>query len=92
MRQQQIALLMWWIFGALVTPIIRCCFYVTETQPLKFATVYYRKPTWRTLEAGALGSLTTTIYRVRRFGNVPRLYYLDQRATAKHPCSYRPGR
>ena len=64
-RQQQVALLVWWIFGALVTPIIRSCFYVSDTQPLRFAMVYYRKPAWRALEGRALQSLTATIYRVR---------------------------
>eukprot|EP00892_Ulva_mutabilis_P009365 jgi/Ulvmu1/6800/UM031_0001.1 len=62
-RQQQVALLVWWLFGAIVVPTLRCCFYITETQPLKFATVYYRKPTWRALAAQAAAQLTSTIYR-----------------------------
>jgi hypothetical protein len=58
------ALLMWWLFGGLVVPITRAFFYVTETQPLKFATVYYRKPVWRALEAKAIANLTGFIYEV----------------------------
>lgn len=63
-RQQQVALLVWWIFGAVVTPIIRSFFYVTETQPLKWATVYYRKPVWRELERRAIDSLSRSIFTV----------------------------
>lgn len=63
-KQEQLALLLWWLFGAVVVPLMRTFFYVTDSQPTRFATLYYRKPAWRQLEGEALRLLTEHMYQV----------------------------
>jgi hypothetical protein len=38
-----------WIFADFIIPLLRSCFYVTEGQGTGLQTLYYRRPTWRTL-------------------------------------------
>ena len=58
-------MLLWWIFSALVLPIMRTFFYATDAQPCGSATLFFRKPVWRQLETAALAGLTSTLFTVR---------------------------
>jgi Telomerase ribonucleoprotein complex - RNA binding domain len=64
-QQEQLGLLVWWLFAAVIVPIVRTFFYVTDAQPTRFATIYYRKPAWRLLEGEALEWLTQNVYQVQ---------------------------
>ena len=44
--------------------VLRTFFYITDSQPLKSATVYYRKPVWRRMEIEATESLTCRMLQV----------------------------
>jgi hypothetical protein len=50
--------------AAVVVPLVRDFFYVTNTQPLKATLVFFRKPVWRCLETSAIDELRATIYKV----------------------------
>lgn len=64
-QQDQLALWLWWLFAGVAVPVLRTFFYVTETQPLRLITVYYRKPVWQHYEQEAFSQLRATIYKVR---------------------------
>lgn len=64
-KQQQMALLMWWLYGGVVMSVLRTFFFITDSQPLKGAAVFYRKPTWRCMESEAIQRLTGTMLEVR---------------------------
>jgi hypothetical protein len=64
-QQEQLALLLWWLYGGVVLTVLRTFFYVTDSQPLKWATVYFRNPTWRCMEAEAIRNLTSTMLQVK---------------------------
>ena len=34
--------LVWWLYCDIVIPLLRTCFYVTETEPYKMQVFYYR--------------------------------------------------
>ena len=63
-RQEQLGLLLYWLAAAVVVPLLRGCFYVTDAQPTGAALHFFRKPVWRRLETTALASLTNSIYQV----------------------------
>lgn len=63
-KQVQLALLLWWLYGAVAIGVLRSFFYVSDSQPLKGASVYYRKPVWRLMETESIETLTRTMLQV----------------------------
>lgn len=63
-QQQLLTLLLWWLYGGVATGVLRTFFYVTDSQPLKGAAVFYRKAAWRALEGGAIRQLAAGMLQV----------------------------
>lgn len=66
-KQEQLALMLWWLYGGVVINVLRTFFYITDSQPLKSAAVYYRKPVWRSMESEAINNLTSSMLQVSFF-------------------------
>lgn len=41
-HQQWLRQWVWFVMAHLVTPLLRACFYVTETEPYRMQVFYYR--------------------------------------------------
>ena len=53
-----------WLCHAVILPLLRAHFYVTNAQPCGAALLFFRKPAWRRLETQALEHLTASLYTV----------------------------
>ena len=51
-----------WVYNQYIIPLIRTCFYATETQFTAGRVVFYRKPVWSKLRALAMEALTEKQY------------------------------
>eukprot|EP00978_Attheya_sp_CCMP212_P023396 scaffold71588_cov47-Attheya_sp.AAC.2 len=60
---------MWWFYCDVIIPLLRCNFYVTESEFSANRVLYYRKPVWSQYRALSLKSLTT-----QRGDGEPRQY------------------
>ena len=49
-----------WVFKGFIIPLLRSCFYVTETEFAARELHYYRKPIWSLFRALSLQKITTT--------------------------------
>ena len=57
-----VRLLMVWIFNRIVVPLLRGCFYVTESSCHKNKVFYYRKPIWRIIRGLGMRPLLGSLY------------------------------
>ncbi|KAG1670365.1 hypothetical protein FOA52_000125 [Chlamydomonas sp. UWO 241] len=55
--------IVWWLFSDIVCPLLRSCFYATESEPYKQLVFYYRKPVWVKLQEAALQDLVSQRFR-----------------------------
>lgn len=52
-----------WMFNRFIVPLLRGCFYVTESNCHKNKVFYYRKPIWRIIRGLGLQPLLGSLYR-----------------------------
>jgi len=55
-----------WIFNSFVVPLLKACFYITETGVHKNKILYYRKPIWRLVRSIGLQPLLGRLYKTMR--------------------------
>eukprot|EP00550_Attheya_septentrionalis_P009164 CAMPEP_0198285938 /NCGR_PEP_ID=MMETSP1449-20131203/5160_1 /TAXON_ID=420275 /ORGANISM="Attheya septentrionalis, Strain CCMP2084" /LENGTH=1014 /DNA_ID=CAMNT_0043983553 /DNA_START=167 /DNA_END=3208 /DNA_ORIENTATION=+ len=74
---------MWWFYSDVIIPLLRCNFYVTESEFSANRVLYYRKPVWSQYRALSLKSLTT-----QRGDGEPRQYTKLKFKEALHRLSH----
>eukprot|EP00111_Clytia_hemisphaerica_P018748 TCONS_00055452-protein len=62
-KERLVQMFIQWIFNELLVPLLKACFYITETGTHRNKVFYYRKPVWSVLRRIGMKPLLGTLFR-----------------------------